>query len=85
MASAGGIESRDANVLLRIREDDPWVPSVAESFADGHIIGVHLEDSVMVWALWMPGVAWAAQVAQVEARLDRLGVDWRGFVSLRRP
>ena len=75
----------EANVLMRIREDDPNISPLVESFSDGDILGVHLEGPVMVWALCMPGAGWPAQVAQAEARLDRIGVDWRAAVSLRRP
>jgi hypothetical protein len=77
--------SDGANVLMSVLEDDPRAKSVVESFADGHIVSLVSEGSTMVVGLRMPGAQWPAQVAQAEARLDRLGGDWRGSVTFRRP
>jgi hypothetical protein len=79
------IETDSANVQLRIREDHARMPSILESFSDGHIVSLHTDGATMVVGLRMPGAQWPSRVAQVEARLDRLDGDWRAYVTLRRP
>jgi hypothetical protein len=74
-----------ANMIMALREDDIHMGSFVESFADGHIIGLHCEGPMMYVALRMPGAEWSAQLAQAEARLDGLGADWRASVTLHRP
>ena len=78
-------ERSGANVQVRIREDDAHLKEVVESFADGMVVGCHLEDEYFVMALRLTGTGWPAHVSQVEARLDRLGFDWRAVVTCRRP
>jgi hypothetical protein len=75
----------DANVHVRIREDDPRLKEVVESFDDSVVVGCYLEDEYFVMALRLAGTGWSAHVSQVEARLDRLGFDWRAAVTCRRP
>lgn len=84
---SGEIEAAgsDANVHVRIREDDARLKEVVESFDDSLVVGCHLEDEYFVMALRLAGTGWPAHVSQVEARLDRLGFDWRDAVTCRRP
>ena len=71
----------DANVILRIREDDAGLKQVIESFSDGTLVGVEIDGPDVVLSLRVSGESWPAQISQVEARLDQLAFDWRAAVS----
>jgi hypothetical protein len=73
------------DVVLRIREDDPYVKPVVESFSDGTILGISTESAGLAIALRVPAAGWPAAVSWVEERLDTLKFNWRAHVFCRRP
>jgi hypothetical protein len=77
-------EPADATVELRIKLDDPNLRIAVEAFADGSIFSLDDHDGELCLGLRLPG-AWPAAVSTAERQLDRLGIDWRDSMRLRRP
>ena len=74
-----------ANVHLLVRERDERAKEIIEAFSDGLIVGVVVEGETLVVGLRMAGAAWRVNVSLVEARLDRLGFDWRRHARCVQP
>ena len=85
MASEIDCESTGVNVLLQVREDDPRLGAIVESFSDGRIVGLDSDSGQLVVGLHVDAASWAAAVSFVESRLDRLDFDWRQHASCTRP
>jgi hypothetical protein len=77
-------EPAAANVELHIPLDDPHLRHAIEAFADGPILGMVEHDGELQLDLILPG-AWPAAISAAEQRLDRLDINWRETMRLRRP